>query len=801
MATAEIPRRWAWPALATVLAGGLGLRLWGIGQGLPYAYNTDEGDHFLPRAVAMFGRDLNPHYFANPPAFTYVLHYLFAIAYGGKTGVRQAFALHPSEVYTLGRAAAAVLGAVALWLLYATGARLFGRGIGLLAAAIEAVAFLPVFYSHLALNDVPTLAPLTLSLLGSAGVLRYGRKRDYLLAGLGLGLACASKYTAGIVLLPFIAAAAASYLDGEGAAARRTLIGIALTAAVAVASFLLANPYAVLDYSKFHAELIHQSTLSAEAQGKLGAPRTGGAVYYLWTLTWGLGWVPALAALGGALTLWFHGRSQVPRLMASKPRDGEGPPPPASGVALGWMLVPAPVVFLVFMGLQGRYFGRWLLPIFPILCLLAAFFAVRLADRASGLLGSLRGGRASSRPLTFARPSGSSGARASRGPRVALMSLLVLALLAQGLVYSIHAGRVLSRADTRGLTRQWMLAHIAQGAKIVVEPVAPDAWASTRWRKYPSLSSRIAANGAVEEIATREVGIEDYERTLAPALLGYYEAHGYCWVVSGSTQSGRAFADPRAVPGAIAYYRALARQGEVVYRASPYAPGKGPVAFGFDWSFDYYPMAYERPGPGDDRISPQGRTVRALSRVILESDMPACTATDEAHLARAIELAHNGAAAVRPNPVVGAVIARDGEVSRPGLARGVRRRPRGGQRDRGVRTGRSQRGDPVCVAGTVLPRGQRTPCTEAILQAGLRRVVVASDDPTEKASGRGLGILRDEGVEVVMADGELGRQGPTAESGLSQARPRGAAMGAVQVGDDARRQGGDAYGGLQVDQR
>ena len=43
----------------------------------------------------------------------------------------------------------------------------------------------------------------------------------------------------------------------------------------------------------------------------------------------------------------------------------------------------------------------------------------------------------------------------------------------------------------------------------------------------------------------------------------------------------------------------------------------------------------------------------------------------------------------------------------------------------------------------------------AILEAGIGRVVVASDDPSEKASGRGLGILRDEGVEVVVADGEL----------------------------------------------
>ena len=64
-------------------------------------------------------------------------------------------------------------------------------------------------------------------------------------------------------------------------------------------------------------------------------------------------------------------------------------------------------------------------------------------------------------------------------------------------------------------------------------------------------------------------------------------------MVSGSTQSGRAFADPGAAPLAVAYYRALRARGEVVYRASPYARGERPVAFGFDWSFDYYPLAYQ----------------------------------------------------------------------------------------------------------------------------------------------------------------------------------------------------------------
>jgi diaminohydroxyphosphoribosylaminopyrimidine deaminase / 5-amino-6-(5-phosphoribosylamino)uracil reductase len=51
-------------------------------------------------------------------------------------------------------------------------------------------------------------------------------------------------------------------------------------------------------------------------------------------------------------------------------------------------------------------------------------------------------------------------------------------------------------------------------------------------------------------------------------------------------------------------------------------------------------------------------------------------------------------------------------------------------------------------------RGRRPPCTLAILEAGVARVVIAAEDPSEKASGRGPGILRDEGVEVELANGD-----------------------------------------------
>ncbi len=592
MATAESPgpgpprageRRWIWAGLTLVLAGALALRLWGIRQGLPYVYNTDEGDHFVPHAVEMFARGtLNPHYFANPPAFTYVLHFLFAIYFGGGGGVMRAYAHHPAELYTLARVASAVLGTIAVWLLYLTGARLFGRAAGLLAAAIEAVAFLPVFYSHLALNDAPTLAPLTLSLLGTAGVLRKGRLGDHALAGIGLGLACATKYTAGIVIVPYVAAVVAVHLDGAGSAARRTLAGVTLMGAGALGAFIVANPYALLDYTSFHAGLIHQSSQSAEAQGKLGASREGGLLYYLWSLTWGLGWVPALAALGGAVTVWWRERR------------------------LGWLLVPAPVLFLAFMGVQGRYFGRWVIPVLPILCLLAAGFALQAAS-----LARVRAGRRDgAQGITPADGPGGHG-RSGLLP-AALACVLVLVLLAQGLVHSVHAGLTLSRTDSRTLVRNWMVANIPAGTKVVVEPVSPDQWAreapglpgacasskvNYRWCKWPSLFSYITPAGTIDVAGRHQVGIENYVRTLAPALIPFYESRGFCWVITGSTEAGRALADPRAVPLAIAYYRALARQGTVVHSESPYSQGKGPVPFGFDWSFDYYPLAYHRPGP------------------------------------------------------------------------------------------------------------------------------------------------------------------------------------------------------------
>ena len=112
----------------------------------------------------------------------------------------------------------------------------------------------------------------------------------------------------------------------------------------------------MLNWDAFTNGLTHQSDASGDAAGKLGLTQDNGFAYYLWSFGWGLGWVPLLFAVGGAVRLWFDERRLV------------------------WVLVPAVVLFVLFMGSQERYFGRWLMPVFPLVCILAAYAAFELAD-------------------------------------------------------------------------------------------------------------------------------------------------------------------------------------------------------------------------------------------------------------------------------------------------------------------------------------------------------------------------------------------------------------------------------------
>ena len=354
-------------ALAALLAGGSRCGCGASAQGCPFVYNIDEADHFVPAGGAdvQRGHSLNPHYFANPPAFTYLLHFLLRDRLRRAAAASSARFQHdPTGGLGAGaRRRGGARHARRCGCCTSSAPACSGAAAGLLAAAIEAVAFLPAFYAHLALNDVPTLAPLTLSLLGTAGVLRNGRgPRLPARRASASGWPCATKYTGGIVLVPLLAAARPRACGGPSRAPAAGARGArARRRARALALFVIANPYSVLDFHAFHAELAHQSSAAAEAHGKLGATHGGGILYYLWTFTWGLGWVPALAALGGRWC-WSGAARRRSAGCWSRRRCCSS----------------------LFMGLQGRYFGRWLMPIFPIVCLLAAPRARSLVRGALG---------------------------------------------------------------------------------------------------------------------------------------------------------------------------------------------------------------------------------------------------------------------------------------------------------------------------------------------------------------------------------------------------------------------------------
>jgi hypothetical protein len=532
-----------------VLLVALGLRLWGIRHGLPFIFNIDERAHFVARAVGMYGGDLNPHDFLNPAAFMYALYGLLAVWFGGAQGAARAYANDPVAVFTVARVAVALAGTMAVWLVYLAGARLLDRRAAVLAAALMAVAYLPVFYSKQAINDVPAMAAVAFALWASAAVLRSGRPLHYALAGLGIGVAAGTKYTAVIVTLALLAAAAVRLR----AAPRRALAGLALAGALAAAAFLLTNPYAILDHEAFVADLRSQSEYNSGPM-LLGEREGSGLLYYGWSLTWGLGFAGiAFAALGAVALAW---------------RDR----------AVAALLVPAPVVFFVFMGVHGKYFARYLLPAYPFACLLAAagvaFLVTTVARRRPALAPLVAGAAA-------------------------------LALVAQPLVHDVHGSVVDTRTDTRTVARQWMEQNLPRGTRVVQEPIVPREWlrpggrpgARPEWRRWLRDRALVRRLTRLFPGSRTPSDFQNYVRTLWPGLIDVYEEMGYCWVVSGTTQSGRAFLDPARVPHAVAYYRALRRRARVAFEADPYRAGAQPQPFQFDMSFNSYPLAYERRGP------------------------------------------------------------------------------------------------------------------------------------------------------------------------------------------------------------
>lgn len=152
---------------------------------------------------------------------------------------------------------------------------------------------------------------------------------------------------------------------------------------------------------------------------------------------------------------------------------------------------------------------------------------------------------------------------------------------------------------------------------------------------------------------------------------------------------------------------------------------------------------------------------------------PGFTATDHAHMARALQLAARGVYSTAPNPAVGCVVLDDAGAT---IGEGWHRRA--GQPHAEVlalhEAGRRARGGTAYV--TLEPcshHGRTPPCVDAVLAAGLRRVVVAMQDPNPRVAGAGLQQLRDAGVEtsVGVLEGEARELNRGFVSRMERGRP------------------------------
>jgi len=120
---------------------------------------------------------------------------------------------------------------------------------------------------------------------------------------------------------------------------------------------------------------------------------------------------------------------------------------------------------------------------------------------------------------------------------------------------------------------------------------------------------------------------------------------------------------------------------------------------------------------------------------------------DTVFMKRALELARRGAGLVSPNPMVGALLVKQGGVIGEGFHRYDLLKH--GETYAIEMAGRQARGATLyCNLEPCCHHGRTPPCTDALIEAGIARAVIATKDPFAKVNGRGLEQLRDAGIEV-----------------------------------------------------
>jgi 4-amino-4-deoxy-L-arabinose transferase-like glycosyltransferase len=224
--------------LVLILLLALGVRLHGLGFGLPYTVHPDEPNVVDRAVITIKTGDWNPHWFIYPSGYHYlqVGVLMTHLLWGSARGLYDSPADLPDsshtitaapETYLWARGTTALFGVLTVWMVYLVGRRLtsrppgtetgasghhlrrwMGPAAGLAGALLVALSPLHVKHSHYVTTDVPTAALTVLALYLSLEVLDHGGAGRALLAGLTVGAATGFKYNGIVALLPLLLALA-----------------------------------------------------------------------------------------------------------------------------------------------------------------------------------------------------------------------------------------------------------------------------------------------------------------------------------------------------------------------------------------------------------------------------------------------------------------------------------------------------------------------------------------------------------------------------------------------------------------
>jgi len=461
-------------ALALILALALALRLYGV--------NWDDGQHAHPdeRWISMVASDLewpaslsealdprtsplNPLWSFrddSPRSFAYGHLPLYLIT-GVAALLEKLAPLSPllsglqratdyDHINLVGRVLSALADLGVIWLVYLIGKRFYGRGAGLLAAALVALTVSHIQLAHYAAFDTFATFFVVLTLYGALRLWERGGWQDVLLAGAAAGMAISSKFSAAPIMAAVGAACLARALGGgeaqtQGAPTWRSrfpLHGARLAVAIrlfalccllAAILFALTSPYALLDVKRFVLQIGEQGAmvrgLSDLPYTRQYRPTTPYVYHIEQQLRWGMGWPLGLAAFAGLG--YFAIRSLRPRFRWS------------DLILLAW----AAPYFLINGSFMVK-FMRYMLPLLPILSLMGA---VWLLDVKSWLASAaLRLGR---RRLRLAR----------------VGDVLIAVVLAASLAWSLAFVSIYGRTHSWIAASRWIYANIPDGSVLAVE--------------------------------------------------------------------------------------------------------------------------------------------------------------------------------------------------------------------------------------------------------------------------------------------------------------------------------------------